>query len=285
MIERFQERFEVRRMCLALRVSRSGFYAWRGRPESRRRQQDRRLKVEIRAAFLASRARYGSPRIVLDLRELGYGVSQKRVARLMREEGLRARCRRRFRGTTDSSHDQPVAANVLGRAFAVEGLDQVWVGDITYVPTREGWLYLAILLDLASRYVVGWATSASLEDSLTLAALDQAIQTRRPQAGLIHHSDRGGQYASHDYTRRLEQRGIVASMSRAGNCWDNAPCESFFSTFKIEGVPDDGFVSKQQAVDGIFESIEIFYNRKRRHSSIGGLSPARFEALRREVAA
>lgn len=271
-------------MCSLLRVSRSGFYAWRGRPESRRKRQDRRLKVEIRAAFLASRARYGSPRIRLDLRDLGHPVSEKRVARLMREEGLQARSRRRYRGTTNSDHDQPIAPNVLGRAFAVEGLDQVWVGDITYVPTREGWLYLAILLDLGSRFVVGWSTSESLEDDITLSALDQAIETRRPQAGLIHHSDRGGQYASHDYAQKLEERGIVASMSRAGNCWDNAPSESFFSTFKLEGIPDEGFATKPQAKDGIFEYIEIYYNRKRRHSSLGGLSPEQFEAKRRELA-
>jgi len=268
-----------------LRVSHSGFYAWRRRPESDRKRQDRRLKVEIRAAFLASRARYGSPRICLDLRELGHHVSEKRVARLMREEGLQARSRKRFRGTTDSDHDHAIAPNVLGRAFAVNGLDQVWVGDITYVPTREGWLYLAILLDLGSRYVVGWSTSERLEDDITLAALDQAIETRQPGPGLIHHSDRGGQYASHDYALQLERRGIIASMSRAGNCWDNAPSESFFSTFKLEGIPEEGFVTKQQARDGIFEYIEIYYNRKRRHTSLGGVSPAQFEANRRELAA
>jgi len=285
MIERFERRFGVRRMCSVLRVSRSGFYGWRGRPESSRRQQDRRLKVEIRAAFLASRARYGSPRIFHDLRELGYRVSEKRVARLMREEGLQARHRRRFRGTTDSSHELPVAPNVLGRNFAVETPDQVWVGDITFVPTREGWLYLAILLDLASRYVVGWATSESLEDDLTLAALDRALETRRPAAGLIHHSDRGGQYASHDYVAKLERRGLVASMSRAGNCWDNAPAESFFSTFKLEGMPDEGFATRDQARDAIFEYLEVFYNRKRRHSALGSVSPERFERAVREAAA
>jgi transposase InsO family protein len=285
MIDRFRGRFAVRRMCSMLRVSASGFYAWSGRPIGERALEDRRLKVEIRAAFLASRARYGSPRIHLDLHELGYRVSEKRVARLMREEGLQARSRRRYRGTTDSGHDLPVAPNVLGRAFRVEGIDRVWVGDITYVATREGWLYLAILLDLASRYVVGWATSESLADDITLEALDRALKTRRPAAGLIHHSDRGGQYASHDYVAALEGRGIVVSMSRAGNCWDNAPAESFFSTFKLEGVPDDGFATRDQARDAIFEYIEIFYNRKRRHSSLGGRSPERFEAGRKEAAA
>jgi transposase InsO family protein len=285
MIERFERRLGVRRMCSTLRVSRSGYYAWRGRPASPRELEDRRLKVEIRAAFLASRGRYGSPRIFDDLRELGYRVSEKRVARLMREEGLQGRHRRRFRGTTDSTHELPVAPNVLGRNFAVEAPDQVWVGDITFVPTREGWLYLAILLDLASRYVVGWATSESLEDDLTLAALDRAIETRRPAAGLIHHSDRGGQYASHDYAAKLEQRGLVASMSRAGNCWDNAPAESFFSTFKLEAMPDDRFGTRGEARDAIFEYIEVFYNRQRRHSSLGGVSPAAYEARRREQAA
>jgi transposase InsO family protein len=166
-------------------VSRSGFYAWLSRPESARRREDRRLKVEIAASFRASRCNYGSPRVLLDLQELGYRTSRKRVARLMREEGLVARQRRRFRGTTQSDHDEPVAPNLLHQDFTVEGLDLVWAGDITYVPTREGWIYLAFLLDLASRYVVGWSTAESLEDELTLAALDRALETRRPAPGLM----------------------------------------------------------------------------------------------------
>jgi len=284
-IERWQRRHGVGRMCGVLGVSRSGFYAWRRRPESARRRQDRRLGVEIRAHFRASRCRYGSPRIWLDLQEQGLRVSRKRVARLMRQEGLAARRRRRYHSTTDSTHGWPVASNLLDRAFAVETPDTVWVGDITYIPTQEGWLYLAILLDLCSRYVVGWATSASLADELTLAALDRALVERRPEAGLLHHSDQGGQYASHDYVRKLEERGIVPSMSRRGNCWDNAVAESFLSTLKTEAVPPEGFATRREAYEALFDFIEVCYNRARRHSSLGGISPARFEEIqRRQVA-
>lgn len=272
-------------MCAQMGVSRSGFYAWLSRPESGRHREDRRLKVEIAASFRASHCNYGSPRVLLDLRELGYRTSRKRVARLMREEGLVARQRRRFRGTTQSDHDEPVAPNLLHQDFAVEGLDLVWVGDITYVPTREGWLYLAFLLDLSSRYVVGWSTAESLEDELTLAALDRALETRRPAPGLIHHSDRGSQYASYDYRKKLGERGVIASMSRRGNCYDNAPSESFVSSFKTEWVPKGGFAGKDLARAAIFEYIEVFYNRRRRHSALGGVSPARYEASRREQAA
>jgi transposase InsO family protein len=222
---------------------------------------------------------------LLDLRDQGIRVGRKRVARLMRQEGIAARERRRFRGTTDSAHGLPVAPNLLDRAFAVEDLDAVWAGDITYVPTLEGWLYLAVLLDLGSRYVVGWATSESLENELTLAALDRALETRRPSRGLIHHSDQGSQYASRDYQLRLASRGLVPSMSRRGNCWDNAAVESFFSSFKREELPRDGFATKQQARETISEYIEIFYNRNRRHSTLGGISPARFESKHRQRAA
>jgi putative transposase len=277
MIERHRRRFGARRMCSALRVSRSGFYAWRGRPESDRKRQDRRLKVEIRAYFRASRCRYGSPMIWEDLREAGFRVSRKRVARLMREDGISRRKRRKFVTTTDSSHGQAVAPNVLDRAFQVSSLDTVWVGDITYIPTRQGWLYLAVLLDLCSRKVVGWSTSESLADELTLEALDRALLERRPKAGLLHHTDRGSQYASYEYQKKLEQRGLVPSMSRKGNCWDNAPIESFFATFKTELVYQQRFATREQARGAIFEYIEVFYNRIRRHASIGNVAPAEFE--------
>jgi putative transposase len=283
MIERHLRRLGARRMCSVLQVSRSGFYAWRGRPESQRSRQDRRLKVEIRASFRASRCKYGSPMIWQDLREARIRVSRKRVARLMREEGIGPRKRRRFVATTDSSHGNPVAPNVLDRSFKVESLDAVWVGDITYIPTREGWLYLAVLLDLCSRRVVGWSTSESLADELALEALDRALLERRPKAGLLHHSDRGSQYASYEYQKKLMQRGLVPSMSRKGNCWDNAPAESFFSTLKRDGVPADGFVTREQARDALFDWIEVVYNRSRRHSSIGWISPAAYEAKRKEL--
>jgi putative transposase len=285
MIERHCRRLGVRRMCSVLGVSRSGFYAWRGRPECERRRQDRRLKVEIRAYYRASRCKYGSPRIWKDLREAGIRVSENRVARLMREEGLSGHKRRKFVVTTDSSHGEAVAPNVLDRAFQVENLDTVWVGDITYIATREGWLYLAILLDLCSRRVVGWSTSQSLAEELTLEALDRALLERRPQAGLLHHSDRGSQYASYEYQKKLKQRGVVPSMSRKGNCWDNAPAESFFSTLKREAIPDEGFVTRDQARAALFDWIEVVYNRSRRHSSVGHVSPAAYEAKRQEEAA
>lgn len=221
--------------------------------------------------------------MLLDLQELGYRTSRKRVARLMREEGLVARQRRRFRGTTESDHDEPVAPNLLHQDFAVEGLDLVWVGDITYVPTREGWLYLAFLLDLSSRYVVGWSTAESLEDELTLAALDRALETRRPAPGLIHHSDRGSQYASYDYRKKLAERGVIASMSRRGNCYDNAAMESWFSTLKSE--LGEVFESPAQAKAALFDYIEVFYNQQRRHSALGYLSPAEFERMQTHQAA
>lgn len=277
MISRFRQRYDVSRMCSWMGVSRSGFYAWKSRPACARKREDERLKVEILASFRASRGSYGAPRILLDLRELGIRTSKGRVARLMVEERIAARQKRRFVCTTDSAHCLPVVPNVLRQDFGVAELDTVWSGDITYVPTREGWLYLAILLDLASRYVVGWATSESLEAGLTLAALDRALAVRRPARGLIHHSDQGSQYASYDYGRRLAQCGLVASMSRRGNCYDNAPSESFFSSFKTEWMPKRGYESRDQARAEIFEYIEVFYNRRRRHSSIGGVSPARYE--------
>ena len=277
MIARSRQRFDVSRMCSWLGVSRSGFYAWNRRPVCTRKREDERLKVEILASFRASRGSYGAPRILLDLRELGIRTSKSRVARLMAEERIAARQKRRFVCTTDSAHCLPVVPNVLSQDFEVAQIDTVWSGDITYVPTKEGWLYLAILLDLASRYVVGWATSESLEAELTLAALDRALTLRRPPRGLIHHSDQGSQYASYDYSRRLVERGLVASMSRRGNCYDNAPSESFFSSFKTEWMPALGYATRDQARAAIFEYIEVFYNRQRRHSSIGGISPARFE--------
>ena len=285
MIERHGRRFGARRMCSVLGVSRSGFYAWRGRPESERSRQDRRLKVEIRAYYRASRCKYGSPMIWRDLREAGIRVSAKRVARLMREDGISSRKRRRFVLTTDSTHSEAVAPNVLDRAFKVASLDTVWVGDITYIPTRQGWLYLAMLLDLCSRRVVGWSTSESLAEELTLEALDRALLERRPGAGLLHHSDRGSQYASYEYQKKLQQRGLVPSMSRKGNCWDNAPAESFFSTLKREAIPDDGFATRDQARAALFDWIEVVYNRSRRHSSIGRVSPATYEAKRQEKVA
>jgi len=263
-------------LCRCLRVTRSGFYAWQARPESRHACDDRRLKVLVQTSFEESKHRYGSPRVHRDLIDLDEHVSQKRVARLMREEGLKARQRRRYKHTTMSEHDQPVAANVLDRQFEALAPNQRWVGDTTeFVIGTSSKLYLAVVLDLFSRYVVGWAVSAVNDRHLTLKALDMALKRRGPGRGLLHHSDQGCTYASQDYQARLLAAGIVCSMSRRGNCWDNAVMESFFSTVKSELA--DQFASNGDAKMELFDYIEVFYNQRRRHSTLGQISPAAFE--------
>ena len=263
-------------MCRALAVSPSGFYAWCRRPESVHAQRDRQLRVLVRASFEASKHRYGSPRIHEDLLEQQARVSRKRVIRLMQEDGLKARIRKRFTCTTMSDHDQPVAANLLDRQFTAEAPNQRWVGDTTEFGIGEsGKLYLAAILDLFSRFVVGWAVSAVNDRHLALHALTMALNRRCPDVGLLHHSDRGCTYASEDYQRRLEAHGITCSMSRTGDCYDNAVMEAFFSTVKIELA--DRFESGGQAKRELFEYIEVFYNQRRRHSTIGYVSPAVFE--------
>ena len=230
--------FPVTVLCRTLAVSRAGFYAAQARPPAARARADAQLAVEIAAIHGESRQRYGSPRVHAELRARGQGVSRKRVARLMRHRGLAARRRRRFRVTTDSRHAFPVAANVLARQFAAPAPDTVWVTDITYIPTGEGWLYLAVILDLCSRGIVGWAMSERITRQLPLDALGMALGRRRPSPGLLHHSDRGSQYASGDYQTHLARHGFVGSMSRRGDCWDNAVAESFFATLKVELVHD-----------------------------------------------
>jgi transposase InsO family protein len=264
-------------LCRCLRVTRSGFHAWQTRPESARATRDRRLKVLIRASFAGSQGRYGSPRIHRDLREDHQErVSRKRVIRLMREEKLQARVRKRFKCTTDSDHDQPVAANLLNRQFTAAAPNQRWVGDTTeFVIGESGKLYLAAVLDLFSRFVVGWAVSAVNDRHLTLKALAMALKRRGPAAGLLHHSDRGSTYASEDYQALLEARGITCSMSRTGDCYDNAVMEAFFSTVKTELA--DRFESCGEAKMQLFDYLEVFYNQRRRHSTIGYVSPAAFE--------
>jgi putative transposase len=259
-----------------LRVSRSGFYAWRGRPESAHARRDRELGVHVCASFEASRKRYGSPRVWEDLVEDGIRVSRKRVVRLMQEQGLKARARKRFKSTTMSDHDQPVAANLLNREFTAAAPNQRWVGDTTeFVIGSSGKLYLAAILDLFSRYVVGWAVSAINDRHLALRALEMALKRRCPNAGLLHHSDQGSPYASEDYRAALEKQGITCSMSRRGDCHDNAVMESFFSTVKSELA--DRFESCGEAKMELFDYIEVFYNQRRRHSTIGQISPAVFE--------
>ncbi len=276
--------FPIRLLCRTLHVSRAGFYAWQARPPAGRVQADERLAVEIAAIHAESRQRYGSPRIHAELRDRGCRTGRKRVARLMRVHGLAGRCRRRFRVTTQSRHPFPVAPNVLARQFARAAPDQAWVTDITYIPTGEGWLYLAVILDLCSRFAVGWALSERITDGLTLDALEMALGRRRPPSGLLHHSDRGSQYASGGYQRVLAQHGIVCSMSRRGNCWDNAVAESFFATLKVELVHDAAWLTRAAARRDLFEYLEPFYNGRRRHSALGYLSPRAFELRRQHEA-
>lgn len=280
-IARHRGEFPVRLMCRVLDVTSSGFYAAQRRPPSARAQRDEELRPQIHAAFRRSRRRYGAPRIHADLQEADERVGRKRVARLMREDGLVARPPRRWVQTTDSAHAEPIAPNRLARQFGVDqvaGPDQAWVSDLTYVPTRAGWLFLAVILDLATRRVVGWAMGATLETTLPLAALQMALTTRRPGAGLVHHSDRGSQYASTDYQALLTAHGLVASMSRKGNCWDNAVAESFFATLELELIQEADWATRDEARREIFEFIEVWYNRQRRHSSLGYRSPVQYEA-------
>jgi len=274
--------YPTRLLCRTLAVSSSGFYAWCRRGLSARAREDAALKVEIRAAHAASGKRYGSPRIhadlTADLTADEQQISRKRVARLMREEGIEGQRKRRFRVTTDSRHPHPVAANVLQRNFTASAPNKAWVTDITYIWTREGWMYLAAILDLYSRRVVGWSMDSCIDRSLALDALNMALKTRRPQSGLLHHSDRGVQYASADYQNQLRESGIICSMSRKGDCWDNAVAESLFSTLKAELVHRADYVSHDHARASVFEYIEVFYNRRRRHSALGYVSPVDHEA-------
>jgi len=279
LIEDQRDVWPVRVMCDALSVSPSGFYAWRSRPESPRKIANRELLVDIRRVHAQHRERYGSPRIHAELCTEGRAVSRKRVARLMRQHGIRARAPRRYRVcTTDSKHSLPVAENLLDQNFVADRPDQVWLADITYIPTAEGWLYLAVILDLFTRKVVGWAMRDHMRAELTIAALTMAIQRRRPAAGLIHHSDRGSQYAAGDYRNILQAAATVQSMSRKGNCWDNAPMESFFGTLKTELVHQGQYPDRDAARRDLFAYIEGYYNRQRRHSAIGYITPDQAEA-------
>jgi putative transposase len=267
-------------MCRALELSRSGFYAWRKRPASRHAATNRKLLVEIKAIHQKSRQTYGSPRIHADLQGKGIPCSCNRTARLMQQAGIRAVARRRYCHTTDSRHDYPVAPNILARNFTASGPDRVWLTDITYVPTEEGWLYLGVVMDLHSRRIIGWATSNRIDQNLTLDALRMALGRRQPAVGLLHHSDRGSQYAGYEYQKLLSNWGLTCSMSRKGEPYDNAAMESFFRTLKVELVYRYRFRYREEAKAALVEYIELFYNRERRHSALGYLSPAEFEKQR-----
>lgn len=278
-IQRHAEQYRIKVMCSVLGVSRSGYYAWKKRQPSARERANRGLRALIRLLHRNSRGTYGYRRVHAALVAQGNICGLNRVARLMRKEGLHARRRRRYKRTTQSRHNWPVAPNHLAQTFAASGPNEKWVSDITYVRTDEGWLYLAVVLDLYSRLVVGWAMEPFLTDALTTKALNMALGIRQPPPGFLHHSDRGSQYASGRYQRLLTSHDALVSMSRTGNVYDNAPMESFFATLKIELVHLRIYNSRQQAKADIFEYIEVFYNRQRLHSALGYLSPLTFESL------
>ena len=279
LIDGAKAEFPVHRLCRALGVSQSGYFAWKGRPASRRQHEDMVLLAHVRSAFALSNGTYGSPRMTRELRDDGLAVGRRRTARLMRENGLRARQKRRFKRTTDSHHAWPVAPNLLDQDFAAAGPDEKWGADISYIWTKEGWLYLAVVIDLFARRVVGWSTSDRLHRDLALAALRKALVMRRPPAGLIHHSDRGSQFCSMDYQAELKAHGILISMSGRGNCFDNAMVETFFKTLKSELVWRTVFETRADAAASIGRYIDGFYNPVRRHSALDFTSPAQFEKM------
>ncbi len=269
--------YPINLMCRCLSVSQSGYYAWCRRAPSARSQEDERLKVKIAASHSASHRTYGSPRVLRDLREDGDFVSRKRVARLMCELEIEGRRKRRYRATTDSRHPFPIAPNLLMRDFEVDSPNTAWVTDITYIATLDGWLYLAAILDLYSRRVVGYAMSERIDRHLVLEALDEALRCRPGAIDVVHHSDRGSQYASHDYRDALAEAGITCSMSRRGNCWDNAVAESFFGTLKMELLYELPLQTRSVTRVAVAEYIDSFYNVRRRHSSLDYMSPLEFE--------
>ena len=275
-----RKRWPLGIICRVLKVSRSGFYAWSKRGPSRRSQRDQRLLERIRVVHEENRQLYGSPRVHRALLIDGESVSRNTVAKLMRRGKIRAKSRKRFvPRTTDSNHDRPVAKNLLGRDFSADAPDRKWLTDITYVPTDQGWLYVAAVLDVFSRRIVGWSMDDHMRVELVSNALQMALQRRRAAtADLLHHSDRGVQYASEDYQHLLASRGITASMSRSGDCYDNAMMESFWATLKTELVHLRHYATREQAKQSIFEYIEVFYNRRRLHSALGYISPESFEA-------
>ncbi|MGE7207818.1 IS3 family transposase [Sphingomonas sp. NPDC019816] len=277
LIDRARKDFPVHRLCQVLGVSQSGYFAWKDRPASRRQRDDMVMLAHVRSGFALSNGTYGSPRMTRELQDDGFAIGRRRTARLMRENGLRARQKRRFKRTTDSEHAWPIAPNIIDQDFTATAPNQKWGVDISYVWTREGWLYLAVVIDLFSRRVVGWAVGDRLHRDLALAALRKALVLRRPPQGLIHHSDRGSQYCSVEYQAELRRHGIRISMSGKGNCYDNAMVETFFKTIKSELVWRTVFYTRDQAKQAIARYIDGFYNPIRRHSALDYISPAQFE--------
>jgi transposase InsO family protein len=272
-------------MCRVLKVSRSGYYRWLKRKPSQRKLDNQRLDAEILQIYDGSKGRYGSPKITQELRDRGRRVGKNRVARRMRKAGLRSKIRRKYRVTTDSKHRFAVSPNLVERNFTALAPDRVWVSDITYLATRSGWLYLTVIIDLFSRMVVGWALSNSLSHEMVVVALKRAIRRRRPGKKLVFHSDRGVQYACNDFRKELNKHKFIQSMSRKGDCWDNAVAESFFSIIKTELVYHQRYEGHQDTLHSIFEYIEIFYNRQRRHSTLDYLCPAEYEKQKLKLCA
>ena len=276
-IRKHENEFRVIRMCSVLKVSRSGYYHWARRPESRRAREDRELLVHIRRVHLQSRRAYGTVKTWRELGAQGIACGKHRVARLRKREGIEAQRRRRFRITVENHHTAPAAPNLVQREFRVHAPNRVWVGDMTFIRTRAGFLYLAVLLDLYARRVVGWAMHERPNLEVTLRALDMALAHRRPLPGLVHHTDQAPLYSAYKYRERMQNHGLVASMSARGDCYDNAVAESFFSNLKNELVHHCDFASREAARVAIFDYIEVFYNRSRRHQTLGYLSPMQYE--------
>jgi len=276
-IKENQGLFDIELLCQDLEVSRSGYYAWLHRPQSKRSRENHQLKQAITENFEASRKTYGYRRVHRSLRAQKKSCSKHRVARLMKSLKLQPKTRKKFKATTNSKHKLPVHANHLQRDFTPKQMNQAWVSDITYISTDEGWLYLAVVMDLYSRQIVGWSMDGRMTDTLVMDALKMALFRRHIASGLLLHSDRGSQYASHDYQALLKNHGIICSMSRKGNCWDNAAMESFFRSLKVESIYHHSFKTREEAKMMIFDYIEIFYNRQRRHSTLNYLSPMEYE--------
>lgn len=277
-VEKMRGHYPLDAMCDALSVSASGFFSWRRGGKGTKRLTDAQLLTLIKALHAEIKGAYGWPRIWQELKARGIPAGKERIRKLMQAHGIRGRHKRRYKATTDSKHAFPVGPNLLNRQFRPDRPDQAWVTDITYVPTREGWLYLAVVMDLHTRMIVGWSMSGRMARDLVINALRMAWFRRKPKAGLLHHSDRGSQYASHDYQAVLKRYGMTASMSRKGNCWDNAAMESFFNSLKNERVHHARYQTREEARQDIFDYIEGFYNRRRRHSTLGYVSPAQYYA-------